>query len=382
MSYTCPYCFTPVDPLDIWFQCSVPTCAQADEIRTKFENGLQRQQPLPQGTRLVNYNTTFQGQGGVCPKCQRTTSIRACPICHTSLPPGINNLQNAVFAVVGASSTGKSHYIAVLLDQLKKLYGKFNWSLTALNDETMSLYREKYYNPLFYEHKTIGTTQGARGNADVKKPLVYLLNIYGTDKSVVLAFFDAAGEDLRNSDNMSVMNKYIAYSSGIILLLDPLQIENIRGKIHSSNMLEQSLTAHQNDMLNNIILLHKRIHYNNSSTKQIPLAVVLSKIDLLQQILAEEFFRFEEPIKHPKGAINIEELNSNSGWIKRWLENEGAECIQLHKEFTTSFFAVSALGGDPKKIDGTDVIPGGPKPMHVEDPFLWLLYKNGFIQGK
>ncbi len=43
-----------------------------------------------------------------------------------------------------------------------------------------------------------------------------------------------------------------------------------------------------------------------------------------------------------------------------------------------AFFGLSALGCNPDELNGTVPIVA---PMRVEDPFLWLLYKNKFIPG-
>ncbi|MDR2438885.1 MAG: hypothetical protein LBE12_05905 [Planctomycetaceae bacterium] len=385
MSYTCPFCFTLVDLKNTWFQCSIPSCSQPDELRTRFEQDLQPQQQIPSNVKIIQYHTTFQGNnqhGGVCPKCHRNTTIRVCPSCHSEFPPNIENLSNVIFAVVGARSTGKSHYIAVLINQLKRLYNKFNWSLCALGDETIDLYRRKFYEPLYMQHIRLKQTQGAAADADVKKPLIYSLELYrdNNTKSVVLAFFDSAGEDLTSVQNISKVNRYIAHASGIILLLDPLQISSIRQKVKSNDMPVAEIAHCQNHIIEFLVNFIKSRRRN---TESIPLAITFSKIDLLNGLFAEEYGRFETPVQHHKHVINLNEIEGNSDFIKNWLDNEGAECIQAGRRFDSRFFGVSALGKDPKKDNnGNLIIPGGPQPMHVEDPFLWLLYKNDLIQGK
>ena len=43
-----------------------------------------------------------------------------------------------------------------------------------------------------------------------------------------------------------------------------------------------------------------------------------------------------------------------------------------------AFFGVSALGCNPQATQRLDF---APRPARVEDPFLWILWKNKLIQG-
>ena len=43
-----------------------------------------------------------------------------------------------------------------------------------------------------------------------------------------------------------------------------------------------------------------------------------------------------------------------------------------------SFFGLSALGSNPHGSNKITKL----RPIRVEDPFLWLLYKNNIIKGK
>ena len=44
----------------------------------------------------------------------------------------------------------------------------------------------------------------------------------------------------------------------------------------------------------------------------------------------------------------------------------------------TAFFAVSALGSNPVDRQVNGII----SPIRVDEPFIWLLYKLGFIEGR
>ena len=63
-------------------------------------------------------------------------------------------------------------------------------------------------------------------------------------------------------------------------------------------------------------------------------------------------------------------------YVDKW---NGGGFVQKANAFKESaFFGLSALGCNPDDLNGTVPIVA---PMRVEDPFLWLLYKNKFILG-
>jgi len=339
-----------------------------------------------------SYSTVFKGQSrdvGGCTKCYRQTSIRVCASCHSDFPAGIDGFANYVIAVVGARETGKSHYIAVLIQILKELNNRFNWTFSPLDDDTMTLYKDKFYSPLYLQQKPIDQTAGAKGNVSAKRPLVYGLKMRDSGKQVILAFFDSAGEDLESADNMRKTNKYIASASGIILLLDPMLMPKIRSEVRTDNLPDEKMIyyhGHIIDTLSNF--LYASNSYNRTLNHSVPLAVTFSKIDMLRHIWGDEFERFTTPIYHKKNMLNLETFESNSDFIENWLVANSPDLLNGTQLFTKHhFFGISALGADPKKTDPDPAskkrtIRGGVKPMHVEDPFLWLLHANGLIPGR
>ena len=393
--YTCPYCFTKVNPSDIWYQCASTSCTEQNEVWTRYRNNIEPTQPLPSGTVIIPHQTIFKGKSrerGICPKpeCCRHTSVRVCASCHNAFPSGIDGLSNDIIAIVGARGTGKSHYIAVLVQKLRQLGSKFHWTFSALNDETMKTYDEHFYRPLYLQRMTLKQTQTAtfKGNEHVKAPMIYSLDIYGTKKTVILAFFDAAGEDLTSEDTMKQVNKYIANASGIILLLDPTLIPDVNSEIQKNYSLAKKADdddiIHHKNMLNRLSnFLRTQGGYDLTQSHTVHLAVTFSKIDFLRGVINEEEFElFARDITHDKNNLNLDALESISDFIKPWLKSKGAsDFVSDAQKFAShQFFGMSALGTDPNSHQNK--IPGGPKPMHVEDPFLWLLYANGLMPGK
>jgi len=393
----CPYCFEETDSNEIWFQCSNSACFKAQLDGGRPREYLPQAQVFP--TRRPNILQRMFGAGnpteGRCPGCSTTTSTRVCPHCHNAFPHGLDHLSNIVIAIIGAKETGKSHYIAVLIRQIYNLYNLFDWSLMAMDDETMRLYNDRFHKPLYANRKTIRVTMTAKSDLDVRKPLLYSLSKTSGRrlKTVTLAFFDTAGEDMDDEVAMRAINPYIYNASGIILLLDPLQIPELRG-VHlpvgetgaNVNMPGLANTS-AGDIINktsNLIYTKRRrvagrtAPISPTRTIPIPLAVVFSKIDMLQSVLGDDAPIYQ-PSRH-RGFFNIREFENNDAFIRNWVGEFDRRFIQGTRHYReTAFFGASALGGNPSAAGD---LPFEPRPIRVEDPFLWLLWKNGFIPGR
>ena len=69
---------------------------------------------------------------------------------------------------------------------------------------------------------------------------------------------------------------------------------------------------------------------------------------------------------------NFEQINAElEEYMRRVIGPEFIQVVRSFKEH--SIFAVSALGCNPTGSS----LPRGVSPMRVEDPFLWLLSKEG-----
>jgi len=119
---------------------------------------------------------------------------------------------------------------------------------------------------------------------------------------------------------------------------------------------------------------------------KIPLAVAFSKIDAVSDegnpdptLLPADCQIFRDT-RH-KGIFNSAEYNTVNGLMKGWLNDVDPdhEIIHQSKIFKdVAFFGFSALGCNPMSFNGR--LPHDPLPKRVEDPFLWILHKNGLIK--
>ena len=119
----------------------------------------------------------------------------------------------------------------------------------------------------------------------------------------------------------------------------------------------------------------------SSRRKQIdiPLAVVFSKMDEFREVLGED-----APIYRPsqhKGIFDKAEFDAINEYIRGWVGNFDPYFMNTTKLFrNTAFFGISALGGRPEQVGDHQQLKNPPRPERVEDPLLWLLWKNNFIE--
>ena len=389
-SFICPFCFERISLYDVKFRCAnAPThCPpEVDDVYSRFHGVSSKIMPrvifpsAPKGY-LGKAKTLRPSRKINCSNCGFPTTNRICPYCHNNLPYTIGGFKDLIFAIIGAKETGKSHYMSVLISEIENRVGtSFNCTLQAVDDQTMHRYRESFYNPVFRKHETIQPTRSARADFSVRTPLVYsmrfikkgLFNSNKIKNVTTISFFDTAGEDLDSEDTMSTENRYIYNSSGIIILLDPLQLPVIREKLFKGTPLPQENTEIDDIITRTANLIRKAKELKPNDFIDIPIAVAFSKMDAVYTLI-EPSSQVMQPNRH-NGSFDVrdfEDINTEmEAHVHEWA---GGHLIQqLKGNFKDyAFFGLTALGCNPH---GTQKIPK-LRPNRVEDPFLWLLTKH------
>jgi hypothetical protein len=383
----CPYCFEYFYLKDTPFRCSSPPSRCAPVADKIYQSAWADSRPL--GKVLNPTGKLFKDlfkQSRRCGSCGHQSHKRLCPHCHSDLPHTIGLFKNYIFAVIGAKEAGKSHYIAVLINQIRQQIGpSMDMLLEPMNDETIKRYREGFYNPVYDDGKVIEATRSALADRSVQQPLVYSITfsgkgLLGGDRiknAFILVFFDTAGEDLNDGDVMSTVNKYIYRSDGIILLIDPLQLLSVRDKVPNGTALPQKNTETADVLNRTTRLIENGCELKPTDKLKTPLAIAFSKFDAVLPLIDPQF-QLHASANHDKGfdigdfeAINTEMMSLLDQW-------NGQDIINLVKTRYTKygFFGLSALGCNPHD---TNKIPS-VIPRRVEDPFLWLLAQNRIIK--
>ena len=404
--YTCPYCFTEHKFSEVEFRCVNSFCPE----KVQDEKYAQYLGMKPESMKMTN--VTFPSTAKIprlirnkympvyenCPHCQMKSTVRVCPSCHNELPEGIQDNEDMIIAVVGSRDTGKTHFITVLIDELQRricpavLRGTFN----PVSDKVFEHYKNNFYNKVFLEKKLQNLTESGnvRGESAVRKPLIYEMMIPLDAKGkkirkLTFVFYDTAGEDTKNKDVMRMVNRYICKASGLIFLLDPMQIRELRlnmtdEELKSSSSISEAEIEPQENVLRRIAEL---IHEEKGGKKvTIPTAIAFSKFDVLKRFFPSGSLVLQPSSYLREGHLDKNEWFSVSSEIDAMLKEYGAMKFVRDVEMKFQNFTyctVSALGQEPivtKK--GEKTIATLPRPHRVEDPFLWILKENGVIKEK
>lgn len=380
---TCPYCFEQFKLKETPFRCSSPPARckpEPDAVRERVW-----EDPAPLG-RVLDGSSGFRRESR-CDACGQTSRKRLCPHCHMELPHTMGYSRNLIFAVIGAKAAGKSHYLAVLIQQLRKEIGPdLDMLLTPLDDATIRRYREDFYEPVYEEGQTIRGTTSALANRRVQMPLVYSLTFtrirFGRRfiaGSVTLVFFDTAGEDLNDSDVMNTVNKYIYRSNGIILLLDPLQLPRVRDRLDGRVHLPDRNTETAEILARTINLVLNGRKLAPDAMIATPMAVAFSKFDAVGDLIDPQFQLLAD--SDHRSGYDIQDFEAVNSEMQALLEDWSDQPI-VHEVRTRfkrfGFFGLSALGCNP----GNDQRIPRVLPRRVEDPFLWLLHQERLIPAR
>lgn len=379
----CPFCFEYFLLRDTPFRCTnvMSRCAPAPDpaLQKYWEDGRAVGKVVPAQGHFVRALR--------CHDCGHETHKRLCPKCHSDLPHTTGDYRNHIFAVIGAKESGKSHYLAVLIDQIKRRVGPdLNMLLEAMNEDTIRRYRSDFHAPVFDDGRVIQATVSALADRKVQRPLVYSLTLtgkglFGNDTirdAAVLVFFDTAGEDLNDEDVMSTVNKYIYRSDGILLLIDPLQLPQVRDQLSGGTALPGVNTETADIMTRTTRLVQKGRNLKATERITIPLAIAFSKFDAVKPLVDDQF-QLNAVARHVGGfdVLDFQAINSE---MMALLDSWGGQYL-IHQVRTRyrkyGFFGLSALGCNPH---GTNRIPR-VLPRRVEDPFLWLLSENRLIKA-
>jgi len=310
------------------------------------------------------------------------TTLRICPQCHSQLPTHSEFIHSKILAVIGGTSSGKSHYIATMIKQLRSVIRpNFDVRVRSVGDATRRNYFKYYYRRVYREKLLLDQTQSAGANPVVREPLIYRLEFpcwCFSVPAINLVLFDAAGEDIEDENTIALYNKYILHASGIIFLINPLQIEAVCEYLEcppdGGELIQHTLDR-------NIELFEK--HGLKSKRKiKIPTAFVLSKSDVLEPkegrppLVGGDSLLFED-VPHVR-KYDLRDFEMVHEEVKALLDDWGeGELLSTAQRFKPhGFFAISALGCNPDKK--TLKIPS-INPRRCCDPILWLLTQLGYL---
>jgi len=288
--------------------------------------------------------------------------------------------------VIGAKNSGKSHYIATLVEEIRNRVGPMmNVTLSPQDDFTIQRFARDFRDPLYNKRRALDVTASGVRDANVRLPMVFNLQFGGKDlfgrrkitRTITLVFFDTAGEDLNSEATMATVNRYIYRSSGIILLLDPRQIPHVRGLLPDPPDPGEVMIDTRDILSRTAKLIRNGRGMGPNRMIKTPLAVAFSKFDELESIVDGSLTVLTS---RSAGQYDAAEAIAVSDEIESLLASwqQGGLVHELRSWFSTvAFFGVSSLGC---KKNPDETLPR-LDPRRVEDPFLWLLYRLGYVKA-
>ena len=406
LKYVCPFCFAEHAIGDVEFACDsrmicaqrdpsgkivgVPGAGEPDKKMQEYKH--LSQAPLgPHHFRAHKTPKFSMPDSAVCDWCRQVSRTRVCPSCHNTLPSTIDNDEAMIISLIGTRGSGKSTYVGVLIhEMMKHLFGPFHGTFQLYGSEDQREYRTRFEDYLYKGQPIPQTTTHLTGNTMTEnRPILGMLKMqssgfFGKVKPKMLVFFDSAGEDWTNMDTIQVVAKYVAKSSGIVFLIDPLANQHVRDAISDDASIRASISAdYEPDsdptkVINDVArLIRDQNGLKESQKIVIPVAAAFSKLDVLEdKNLLPPGGRLSQPSPHvQRGMFDDTDADSVNQEVRSMLDrwDYGNFINTLDMNYATNHcFAFSAYGREPAS-DGT-IAP--PIPKRIEDAMFWLLHLN------
>ncbi|AQP45443.1 TRAFAC clade GTPase domain-containing protein [Tessaracoccus flavus] len=390
----CPQCFTPIGATPALYVCKGSCPEIIDTQYTAWFGRERRSRPLtvvtaPDDPKLAK---RWRAEEKIsCRKCKQS-AVRVCPTCHFVLPSGWMDARVVCVALAGPRSTGKSVYIAVMVQKLERLVESLRSKLTPVGS-TRHTYDENYHKTLIVARQMMEPTGSATTGNYQQEPLIYSLGRIGRmEQESYLVLRDVAGEDLERNHRESYL-QFFRNASMVLFHFDPTQIAEVRNELKGHLTDLNDVGIRPGAVLDNLLDI--------LGAARPRLAVVLSKFDTLQLIgeggatgdqgsagswtkrlanvgaafnrEAPEDMRYDEA----DGQVLHEEARSlltmlGAVGIVNQLERPAKGGPMIHR-----FFVSSALGEPPLNRRTN---PRGIAPFRVLDPIKWVLAAEGVIE--
>lgn len=308
--FYCPHCYKQIRAHELLY--FKPSCGEKQPPPTPTL--LQKMGVSPAPGSITCNKSNKAG----CHKCNRQLSFRACPICKGSIPADMEGTP-IIIAITGAPGAGKSSYVQAVTEQLRKLSELFHWALVQCD----------------------------AGNG---KNSLFMLRRNKADKGHLVVLAEMAEEAL-TPNVMSAL-------SGIIVLIDPLQVEPAREEILTfGNISLPAFAAAEPQRL------VSRVARGAAS---LPLAITLSKLDALitsdAGYAGRWFLKSDERLvcrdSASRGKLTKDELETINCEMESWIATAHPSVLQASKSLEKCrFFGCSTTA----------------PALRVEDPLLWIL---------
>ncbi|MEN6313235.1 MAG: hypothetical protein ABFD25_03185 [Clostridiaceae bacterium] len=393
----CPHCFEEFEPEEAVFRASHHSdededfMLQEDEVLNRFRRMFQMAELGEMECVIKSEDVPEENKkrvdGGVLievvDKLGVKTDKRLCPYCHNILPSSAGRAPSNIISFVGASQVGKTVYMTSLIHMLQNETARnFDAACMPIDINDYRKFKEDYETPLFENGILLDPTQKEKR----MEPFIFELTFKDRSRPpLTLVFFDIAGEGTTDPEYLELKAKHIRKSVGILFLVDPLQIKTIRDKISlQKGDNPGEFTSEYDEARDVFIALYQKFFSKNDYGRtDVPVAIILTKSDMLRLLNDEEYFRENSNVFRNyihREYFNFNEFENINGEVGRFFDKVDRpfkDALDIY--FTNSaYFAVSAIGSNPVN----QRVQGIVEPLRVDEPLLWILNKLNIIEGR
>jgi hypothetical protein len=389
VSTRCPSCFVALsDDVAAWV-CTSSSCSeQPDELASRLAGFEVANRTIMKYSRPPNVKRWSPPTSVACVACNATTSTRVCPYCHYGpLPDDWHAAGVTCIAMTGARDSGKSVYIAVVVQQLQLLGSRLGLTVDFGNDETKMNFQQYYGRPLLEDRGVLEASPDVHTvGSPTRRPLIFSLGLIGGRRQYVV-LRDVAGEALERDSATSALHLgFLANADCVLFMFDPVKVTTIKDLLHDLIPDQLKESGDPRVVLNNVLRL---IGYGNPR-----LAVVLAKFDTMELLRKVEGASWSRVMSNSGSAM----LRDPSMTGSRYDEADGgllneeirslllrlnaADVVNALERPTNGhnlryrYFAISALG---ESVRTEKLSSQGIKPFRCLDPVRWTLSSAGVL---
>ena len=339
-------------------------------------------------------------------KFKQSCDERICPKCHHRVSNFVGVRPSYSVALIGDTYVGKTVYLIKLGEALTG-FGILGGSLGGLQanpDHTDYLEQvaKMEQNLINNEAMTKGTKK-----AFMPPSIIDLRpNPSIGFKGAILNLFDFPGEALRTEnlekwkDFISHYSNKIPYVDAWMLMFDASSLKTVKNVFDNDNELKKLINTKgfwedgkKVDPADPVVLLNNfQTHYLGNHAFNKPLAIVISKSDLIKTAYKDhenEFRTLNKSAKflnpnpdeyRDKEKVDLNDISYCNEMIKTFMSGDNYDaglydlCLSVQgTKKEACWFAVSSRGSSQGAIAG---------PVRIEDPLGWILWRLGLISGK
>lgn len=327
-----------------------------------------------------------------------------CPAGH-ELPQDFHNRETVVIGLVGERAGGKSHYIAVLVNQLINGSSLVPYDLVAeLAPSCQGYYMNTYWRWLYggaaagpppptvppgvpprvdLRPRPVPLTPpvGNQETAPPRKPVVLVLRHTTTGRSVNVVLYDASGEQMATAQGQARFNKFLLGADALFLFLSPWALPELRKLISpSGDVVGQDIMSSQLmfDSLASSIRAVRHIQ-DDADVTDLDTLVLLAKADQVQHVDGFDSDWLKDLDGASLGVKGVLRRRAEeTGPISEFLVRHGAGNLvsKLSLRFPDAGYAALTTTGC--SVDSTGHYDS-VSPARVVEPLLEILYRRGLV---